>query len=227
VHRGEITGFAGAGGNGLGVLEAVLGGFLPPASGKITHNGCDISNFNIRRLKEQGLAYVPADRLHVGSAQGATAVENMIINRRHEMYRNLLSAKKSINYFSKELINRYNIHGGGTDSASSLSGGNLQKLILAREIDWLKDYIVFSEPTWGLDIASRDLAWTEIAGLRDKGAAVILISTNLEEILKLSDRIMVMYRGKIAGVFINDGNASVKNGIGRVMQGLLREKKHE
>jgi len=220
VRPAEILGFTGVGGNGLGVLEAVLGGFLHPASGRILHGGRDISSLNIRRLRNQGLAYVPADRLAVGSALGATMDENSIINRRGEFRRGFFLDRKAIRYFSGELAGRYNISGEADKEAATLSGGNLQKLILAREIDWLRDYIVFSEPTWGLDIASSGFVWEQIDAIRGKGAAVILVSTNLDEVLRLADRIMVMYRGRIAGEFENSGEASIKDGIGACMQGL-------
>ncbi|MCL2210332.1 MAG: ATP-binding cassette domain-containing protein [Treponema sp.] len=210
VNKGEILGFAGVGGNGLGVVEAVLGGFLHPASGKILHNGKDISRFSQRELRKNGLAYVPADRTKIGSAQEATIEENMIIIDRNE-YKNMNSLEL--------LLSKYNIDIPGIkEKASSLSGGNLQKLILAREINCLKDYIVFSEPAWGLDIASSQFIIKEIDALRKKAAAIILISTNLDEILALSDRIIVMYRGKIAGEYANNGEA-IKEHIGNSMQG--------
>jgi len=205
VKRGEILGFAGVGGNGLGVIEAVLGGFLHPASGKILYNNKDISNLGSRALRKNGLAYVPADRKKVGSAQEASIEENLMIINYDKFYRTWLS--------------KYNIDMPDIkEKASSLSGGNLQKLILAREINCLKDYIVFSQPTWGLDIASSQFIIREIDALRKKGAAIILISANLNEILTLSDRIIVMYRGKIAGEFLNNGE-SVKESIGNCMQG--------
>jgi simple sugar transport system ATP-binding protein len=236
VHSGEILGFAGVGGNGLGVLEAALGGFLHPASGTILHRGRDISRLNIRRLRNQGLAYVPADRLRVGSAPEAAVDENMIIDRRHELTRMGFLDRVAIKSFVMDLFRRYNIAGdSGAKQASSLSGGNLQKLILARESDQFRDYIVFSEPSWGLDIAASSVVREEIATLRAKGAAIILISANLDEILTLADRIIVMYRGRAAGEFINmktsdsggfgtdesgAGTASIKEKIGACMQGL-------
>ena len=219
VRSGEILGFTGVGGNGLGVLEAVLGGFLHPSGGKITHNSRDISRLNIRRLRNQGLAYVPADRLRVGSALSAAVDDNMIIDRRREFSRMGFLDRKAIGNFSAGLIKRYNIvMPAGTRSAGVLSGGNLQKLILAREIDQFRDYFVFSEPSWGLDIAAGNFVWDEIAGLRDKGAAIILISTNIDEILDLADRIMVMYRGSVNAEFHRDNAARDK--IGNCMQGL-------
>jgi simple sugar transport system ATP-binding protein len=227
VRPGEILGFTGVGGNGLGVLEAVLGGFLHPAEGKITHTGKNISRLNMRRLRNQGLAFVPSDRLRVGTAPSATINENIIINRRSEFIRMGFLNKKLIREYSEKLIRRYNITGTfGTKYAAALSGGNLQKLVLAREINQIKDYIVFSEPTWGLDYAAGNFVRAEIAALREKGIAVILISTNPDEILSLADTIIVMFRGTAAGVFTNSGKtdtARLKEKIGNCMQGLLPE----
>jgi len=221
VHSSEILGIAGVGGNGLGVIEAVLGGFLHPAQGKVLHRGKDISALSIRALRNQGLAYVPADRLRVGSAKDASIEENLVINRRHDFMKGAKFNKEAIGEFSKKLIKDYNIEAGRiNEKAYALSGGNLQKLVLAREIDWLKDYIVFCEPTWGLDIRSSRFIFAQIDALRKRGAAVILISTNIDEITALADRVIVMYRGKIAGEFANNGEASIKENIGNCMQGL-------
>jgi len=227
VNTGEILGITGSGGNGLGVIEAVLGGFLHPSEGKILHKEKEISNYNIRALRNQGLAYVPCDRIRIGSARDATIEENLIINRRDNFAGSIFSKKKlkEKEEFSKNIIKNYNIEGAFLkEKASTLSGGNLQKLILAREISFFKNYIVFSEPSWGLDIASSNFIAEEIKKLPEKGAAVILISTDLDEILKLADRIIVMYRGRIAGDFINNSDLSIKEKIGNCMQGLIEGK---
>ncbi|MDR1240249.1 MAG: ABC transporter ATP-binding protein [Treponema sp.] len=223
VRQGEILGFAGVSGNGLGVLEAVLGGFIHPASGRVFHRGRDISRLNIRRLRNQGLAFVPADRLRVGSAPALTVEENLAVDRRGEFTRFGLLDRRSIRAFASDLIRRYGIAGGSGDPVSSLSGGNIQKVILAREIDQFRDYIVFSEPTWGLDIAAAAFVYGEIAKLRDRGAAVILISTNLEDILNCADRIMVMYRGSIAAEFGNfEDTTRLREELGACMLGAER-----
>jgi simple sugar transport system ATP-binding protein len=228
VKGGEILGFAGVGGNGLGVLEAVLGGFLHPAAGRILHRGKDISRLNIRRLRNQGLSYVPADRLRVGSALGMTVNENITVDRRSEFFRNGILDREAVRKFSDALIKGYGIAGSGTDLAGELSGGNIQKMILAREIDQFRDYIVFSEPAWGLDFAGSTFVYGEIAKLRDRGAAVILISTNLDEILSIADRIIVMYRGKIAAEFSDTDTISrVKEEIGAYMLGLKTKVQNE
>jgi simple sugar transport system ATP-binding protein len=224
VNSGEILGFTGVRGNGLGAIEAVLGGFLHPREGKIFHRGKDITVFNIRKLRKQGLAYVPADRVRVASAEDATIEENIVITRRHDLTKGIFLDRKAIGKYFSELVQRYSIKGARLkEKCSVLSGGNLQKLILAREINNIKDNIVFSEPSWGLDVASSGFIRGEILSLRKKGAAIILISTNLDETLTLADRIIVMYRGIIAGVFDNTKDNSVREKIGICMQGLLRE----
>ncbi|GHT92299.1 heme ABC transporter ATP-binding protein [Spirochaetia bacterium] len=225
ANAGEILGFAGVGGNGLGVLEAVLGGFLPITSGKIFHREKDVSRFDASALRREGLAYVPADRLRVGSAPDATVNENIILNRRGEFSPNGFLDFKAIRSFSADLINRYDISGEGGQNAVTLSGGNIQKMILAREIQQFKDYIVFSEPTWGLDIAAAAYVYGEIGKLREKGAAVILISTNLDEILAIADRIIVFYRGTIAAEFNNSNTVpNIKEEIGVFMMGLKKQR---
>jgi len=224
VDSGEILGFTGVRGNGLGVIEAVLGGFLHPQEGKIFHRGKDISAFNIRKLRKQGLAYVPADRVRVASAEDATIEENVIITRRHDFIKGIFLNKKEIGRFFIELVQKYNIKGAySKEKCSVLSGGNLQKLILAREINCIKDYIIFSEPSWGLDVVSSEFIRSEILSLRKRNAAIILLSTNLDETLDLADRIIVMYKGTIAEIFDNTRNSSVREKIGGCMQGILEE----
>ncbi|MDR1617646.1 MAG: ATP-binding cassette domain-containing protein [Treponema sp.] len=224
LGAGEILGFTGTGGNGLGVLEAVLGGFLHPASGRVLHHGRDISRLNIRRLRRQGLSYVPADRLRVGCALEARVDENLILDRRKELVRGGIFNHRAVRAFCGELAGRYGIDGGLSDSAASLSGGNLQKLILAREIDQFRDYIVFSEPARGLDIQAGAYVYGEMAKLRALGAAVILISANLDEILSNADRIIVLYRGAAAAEFRNIDRAAdtIREEIGAYMLGLKR-----
>jgi len=254
ARSGEILGFAGVGGNGLGVIEAVLGGFLHPASGKVFNREKDITRFSIRALRKQGLAYVPADRVHVGSAAGASIKENFLINELNRYYEKKPNQNKITQAFKRktgalndmfknaasvirhnapswiknsgltaESIDKYNIDAPDINAdASTLSGGNLQKLILAREIDCLKDYIVFSNPTWGLDIESSRFVLNEIAEIRKKGAAVILISTDLDEIITLADRIIVMFKGRISSEYSNNDDNELKVKIGKSMQGITR-----
>ncbi|MDR0452780.1 MAG: ATP-binding cassette domain-containing protein, partial [Treponema sp.] len=135
VYSGEVLGFAGVGGNGLGTLEAVLGGFLPITRGRILRRGKDISTLKPRLLRKPALAYVPGDRLSVGTAPDASVAENMMIKRRREFFPRGFLDNKALSRFTRGLIERYGIDGKAEQSLRSLSGGNIQKLILAREID--------------------------------------------------------------------------------------------
>ncbi|MDR0656758.1 MAG: ATP-binding cassette domain-containing protein [Treponema sp.] len=229
VHEGEILAFAGVGGNGLGVLEAVLGGFLPLNSGRIRCREEDISRCNSEKLRRRGLAYVPSDRIAYGSAESAPVWENIIINRRREFSEwGFLNRKKS-EAFAAELLDRYAIAGNSSMPLAFLSGGNIQKTVLAREIEQHNDYIVFCEPTRGLDVSSSLYVYSQMESLRNSGTAVILISSNLDEILALADRIIVLYRGSIAAERENplhspagEETGNIKEEIGERMLGLKK-----
>jgi simple sugar transport system ATP-binding protein len=229
ARGGEILAFAGVGGNGLGVLEAVLGGFLHPSAGNIRFRGRDISRLTTGKLRRQGLAYVPADRLSVGSAPESLVWENLIVNRRGEFFRRIFPDQRGIARFTGDLFTRYDIAGQGDMKLRSLSGGNIQKVILAREIDQYRDYILFSEPTWGLDVSGSRYVYEQMAALRDRGAAVILISSNLDEILANAGRVLVFYRGAITLEIrdISEDLNAVKESIGNAMLGLTGRREPE
>mgnify|MGYP002152380588 CR=1 FL=1 len=220
AFSGEILGFAGVGGNGLGVLEAVLGGFLPVSSGTILHAGHDVSHRDTHSARAQGLAYVPSDRLKVGSALDATVAENLIITNRASWFRHGMLRRKAMMRHAEERIQSYGIRGTALMPIGTLSGGNIQKVVLAREIGQYQDYIVCSEPTWGLDVASSRFVYEKMLRLRDQGAAVLLISSNLDEILALSDRVIVLHRGRLAALLDSDALRTVtKEEMGAYMLG--------
>jgi general nucleoside transport system ATP-binding protein len=224
ANTGEILGFAGVGGNGLGVLEAVLGGFVPVTSGKIFHNDVETTNQGTAKLRNDGLAYVPADRIEVGSAVAASVAENLIVDARSSFARHGILDHKMIGAHSQKLLQKYSVKGTPGMPIGTLSGGNIQKVILAREIEQYKDYIVLSEPTWGLDIASSQYVYERMAQLRSAGAAVILISSNLDEILAVADCIIIFYRGAIVAMLAgNDALGISKEELGAYMLGLKRQ----
>jgi len=208
AYPGEILGFAGVGGNGLGFLEGVLSGIVKVSSGKIFHKDKDITSLETKSLRKEGLSYVPSDRLGTGSAAVLSVSENLIISSLSEFTEKGILQKDKIEAFTKKMINDFSVSGTKEVPISSLSGGNIQKIILAREIERVKDYIIFSEPTWGLDISSSQFVYKQIERLRDKGVAILLISSNLEEILSLSDRIAIFCKGRIVKMFDNEGKIS-------------------
>lgn len=210
THPGEILGFCGVSGNGMGMLEAVLGGMLPISSGHIYLNGKEITNLSPDKLRAKGLAFVPADRYQYGSASNATLSENLIINHRNKL--------QEMNEFSLPLIEKYNINGQPSQKMKTLSGGNIQKAIVAREIENMKDYIILSNPTWGMDLAATSYIHAQIIKLKEKGASIILLSSNVDEILLLSDTINVISGGEIKKRFKASNNLD-KLLIGEYMLG--------
>lgn len=221
ARSGEILGFAGVGGNGLGELESVLAGTLPISSGAIYHQEQDISRNNSHDLRKRGLAYVPADRLQTGSALQASVAENLIVADRNRFSRaGILQGAKMLSHTAK-LLKTFSVKGTPSVPIGTLSGGNIQKVILAREITQYRDYIVFSEPTWGLDIASSKFVYDQMVRLRGEGAAVVLISSNLDEILTVSDRVVVLYRGTVVAQLEGERLRNVtKEEMGAYMLGL-------
>jgi simple sugar transport system ATP-binding protein len=224
VHGGEIVGVAGVTGNGLAELEDVVSGLRRVTSGSILHDGVDITRFTSLELRRRGLAYVPADRLHRGSSLQSTVLENMIIASHHRFIRGGVFRRRELEQFAGELTEHYSIEGDPRVPIGTLSGGNIQKVILARELASRSDFILFSEPTWGLDVASSEFIYEKILELRRRGIAVLLLSSNLDEIMSLADTLLVMYRGRVVARLENSG-ALTKELAGEYMLGLREERR--
>ena len=219
VRAGELVGIAGVGGNGLAEVEDVIGGLRRATSGKILLHGEDVTCLSPGQLREVGLAYVPADRLQRGASLPTSVRENCIVTKHHDFLKAGVLQLKTIRNFTKKLIEHFSIDAVEGMRAGNLSGGNIQKMILARELASNTDFTLFSEPTWGLDIASSQFVYERMLELRERGAGVLLISSNLDEILGLADTILVMYRGRIVGRLENT-EALSKEVIGEYMLGI-------
>ncbi len=219
IHSGEIVGVAGVGGNGLGELEDVISGLREVSGGVILHNAEDITRLSSLSLRERGLAYVPQDRLFRGSSLQSTVSENMIISNHHLFLKGGVFKKKEVQAFTDELTQHFSIDGDTKALIATLSGGNIQKVILARELATRSDFFVFSEPSWGLDVACSEFIYSKILEIRKQGVAVLLISSNLDEIQGLADTIVVMYRGRVVCSFPNTRDLS-RELIGEYMLGL-------
>ena len=222
VRAGEIVGVAGVGGNGLGELEDVVTGLFKVSEGEILFRGENITGLPASKFREKELGYVPADRLNRGSCLDSTVRENMIITKHHDFLKAGVFNQKKIGIFVNNLAKSYSITGDTSVPIGTLSGGNIQKVILARELATNAELIIFSEPTWGLDVASSEFVYENILKLRKNGIAVLLISSNLDEIMNLADRIVVMYRGRITGRFTNAKSIS-KALIGEYMMGIRND----
>ena len=219
VHAGEIVGVAGVSGNGLAELEDVVGGLRRITDGKILHDGRDITGLSAVQLRERGLAYVPADRLHRGSSLQSSVMENMIISRHHDFLQGGVFQQRAVEEFTDSLTASFSIDGDPRVPIGTLSGGNIQKVILARELASQSDFIIFSEPTWGLDVSSAEFIYAKILEIRRRGIAVLLISSNLDEIMALCDTLVVLYRGRVVAALSNTDELS-KELVGEYMMGL-------
>jgi simple sugar transport system ATP-binding protein len=229
VHEGEILGVTGVSGSGLSELEDTVSGMMHGQAhithGRILYRDEEVTSLDSRHLRQRGMAYVPSDRLFRGVSLSSSIADNMIINPPPGLFRYGLLQEKPIHEFADQLEKNYSIRADVDLPIGTLSGGNIQKVVLARELRRMGNFILFSEPTWGVDLAATSLIYREILSLRDSGRAVLLISTDLDEILSLSDRIAVMFGGKIVGLLDNTGGTG-KREIGRFMLGIRNGDSH-
>jgi simple sugar transport system ATP-binding protein len=217
VREGEVLGLCGVVGNGLGELEDLISGFARPSSGEILLQGESLD-----RRRKPRLGYVPADRMRRGSCLEASVAENlMALDREAYFPRGLVDAKKS-RAFAESSIASFSIAAKPDIRMATLSGGNIQKVILARELAGSAPFLLFSNPTWGLDIASMDFVYERLVMAKACGAGILLISANLDEILMLSDRVSVMYKGRIVCALEN-GPGLTRERLGEYMLGLRAE----
>jgi ABC-type uncharacterized transport system ATPase subunit len=223
VKAGEIYALAGVQGNGQTELTEALVGLTPIQSGTITLDGEDVTKAAVDDILGRGVGYVPEDRLHDGLVESFTVAENLVLDLYHRkpFSRGLALDLPTIRSNADERVEEYDIRTSSIDHpASTLSGGNQQKVVLARELSRQLRLLVVAQPTRGLDVGSMEFVHRRIVAERDNGAAVVLISTELDEVLGLADRIGVMYRGRIIGETAAGASAAE---IGLLMAGSTPE----
>ena len=198
VRRGEILGVAGVSGNGQTELVDVLCGMRRPTAGRIEVDGVDITGSSPTRVMAAGVGRIPEDR-HAAVVSELTVAQNLAIEHLGEYRRNLQLDERGLRRHAEELIARFTIKARPEDAARTLSGGNLQKLVLARVLSRDPKVIVVSQPTRGLDIAATEYVHGELLAQRQRGAGVLLVSEDLDELLALADRLIVLYEGTIVG----------------------------
>jgi simple sugar transport system ATP-binding protein len=200
IRPGEIVGLAGVQGNGQDELIESIAGLRRPASGRITICGHAPAPGDPRASRAAGLAYVPADRAHVGLSLPSAIWENMAVGHLAAFRRGPFLAAGAAKRRCRELIRAFDVRGAeeGT-AAGSLSGGNQQKVQLARELTRPAPLIVAEQPSQGVDIGAIEAIHRTLVAMRDEGRAVFVVSADLDELLSLSDRILVMFRGRIVG----------------------------
>lgn len=221
IRKGEIVGIAGVAGNGQDELVEAISGNCLGFSGSIKLLGKEINDASIKDRRSIGLAYIPEDRQNVGLALDASVSDNLIMGFQNSQYisKNGWLNERKINSFSNNLIDEYSIKiSDSADAAKNLSGGNQQKIVVAREISHNADLLICEQPTRGLDVQSTKFVHEKIVNYRDQGKAILLSSTDLNEIMSLSDRILVMFNGIIMGEF--DGDGASEHKIGLCMAGV-------
>ena len=221
VFPGEIVGIAGVEGNGQTELIEILTGLRKIQHGKLSLNGESVINCSTSEFREKQVAHLPADRHRHGVSLNNRIDENFIIGKHKQKLfsRNTMLHQKNIQRFAFNALDKYQIRIGNIqDPIKTLSGGNQQKVVVARELSGDPSFIIAAHPTRGLDVHAAKFVHTRLIQARNRGKAVLLVSSELDELLLLSDRIAVMYNGKIAGIVKpNDTN---QQELGTLMLGL-------
>ncbi len=226
VRRGEIVCIAGIDGNGQTEFVHALTGLEKMTAGKILFNGQDISKASIRERSKGGMSHIPEDRHKHGLVLDYTLEQNMVLQRywQTEFQQAGFIKKGVVRTYTQRLIDQYDVRSGQgpVTIARSMSGGNQQKAIIAREIDKNPDLLVAVQPTRGLDVGAIEYIHSQLVAQRDKGKAVLLVSLELDEVMNVSDRILVMYEGEIVGQ-LNPNTVSVEE-LGLYMAGAKKDK---
>ncbi len=226
VYGGEILGIAGVEGNGQTQLAEVLSGLKPAATGEVRVDGASILGHGPRAVRQARVAHIPEDRLTNGVALDATIAENLVVDRYYQppftRSKWILSPAK-LRENAQILMQKFDIRAAGCDAPiGSLSGGNMQKVILAREFSSDPAMLIAAQPTRGVDIGASEFVRKQLVEERNKGKAVLLISADLAEVMSLADRIAVMYKGQIAGIFHNTPDLT-ETELGLYMLGLKQQ----
>ncbi len=225
VRKGEIVCVAGIDGNGQSELVYALTGLMKPDAGKITLNGTDITHATIRQRNDMGLSHIPEDRHKYGLVLDYSLAENMILKSFHKpQFQNHQFIKfDEMRRYTDELIDAFDIRSGqgAVTRARSMSGGNQQKAIVARELSLNPDLLVAVQPARGLDVGAIEYIHKRIIKARDEGKAVLLISLELDEVMNVPDRILVMYEGEIVAQL--DPKKTTVQELGLYMAGHKRD----
>ena len=225
VRAGEIVGICGVEGNGQTELAECIAGMRPVKSGSVSLCGSEVTGQTPRRIRENGLSYIPEDRMSMGMDARASIAENLLLGRQRTREFSRLGLhlrKRRINRHAKEMVQNYDIRTSGIDEPTgSLSGGNMQKVVIAREFEFDSPVLLVCQPTRGVDIGATEFIHEQIIQKRNEGCAILLISADLDELFRLSDRLITLYDGRITGEFAA-GTVS-KESIGYFMTGGYQE----
>lgn len=228
VRAGEILGIAGVDGNGQSELIEVITGLRKPTEGKVIIKGKDITGKSAKDVIESGISHIPEDRHKRGLILQYSLAENAVlgIHDKQPFAKGIIIDYAKVKDYARKLIKDFDVRTPSEEvNASSLSGGNQQKMVVAREIAKDPDLLIAAQPTRGLDVGAIEYIHKRLVEERDRNKAVLLISLELDEIMSLSDRIAVIYDGKIVGVL--DAKDATENELGLLMAGGTLENKAE
>ena len=222
VRAGEILGIAGVEGNGQRELVEIITGLRSAETGSVWIGQTEISNRSVRKIRRAGVSHIPQDRLTYGAAIQSTIAENLIsdCSSSRKFYTGMLYSARKIREYAKTLIRDFEILCDSPDTpVGMLSGGNMQKVVVARELREKRSLIIADQPTRGIDVGTAELIHKRLLALRDQGAAVLLISADLNEIISLSDAVIVFYNNRIVA-YLKDVSSMTDKQLGRYMLGI-------
>ncbi len=220
IRANEILGIAGVSGNGQREMVEAVTGLRKVESGMVHLDGEDITNKSARKIHNLGITHVPEERIKFGTVANLQLFENSVLKQHHRMpfSRNMLMNYPVIRKHALKLVDQYNVDAASINTpVKNLSGGNMQKLILGREISVGPNLLIAAHPTYGLDVGAAEYIRKELIRCRDEGGAVLLVSEDLEELFQVCDRIAVMFEGKFMGIV--DPSDCVVDDIGLMMAG--------
>jgi len=220
VRAGEIVGIAGVQGNGQTELVESITGMRPSLAGRVFIGGVDVTDDSPRKIHSSGVAHVPEDRQESGLVLDFTVAENMVLDAYYDypFSRGIRMDWDAATQAAQRLVDEYDVKTTRVDiPVSTLSGGNQQKVIVAREFDRDVKLVVGAQPTRGVDVGSIEYIHAQIVEQRDQGAAVLIVSSELDEVMAISDRVLVMFQGRIVAEF--DPVLSTKADVGLAMLG--------
>ncbi|MGH9118635.1 MAG: ABC transporter ATP-binding protein [Acidimicrobiales bacterium] len=224
VRAGEIVAVAGVQGNGQSELIEAIAGMRPVGSGTVRLDGRDVTGWLPDRLFAAGIAHVPEDRQRDGLVSGFPVADNMVLNqcRERPYARGIVVDWGAVNTHAEQLVRDFDVRAASIQTpAGTLSGGNQQKVIVAREFSHVERLLLLSQPTRGLDVGSIQYIHARAVAKRDEGVAVVLNSSELDEVMALADRIVVMYRGRIIGEL--ERADATRDAVGLLMAGSVAE----
>ncbi len=222
IHRNEIVGLAGVAGNGQKELFDVIVGVQKVVNGSVTLDGQEITNLSPMTISAKGVASIPPDRIEEGLLMNFTIQENLLLGMHNQTrFRNfIVFDRKKLDQFSQKSIKEYDIAAqSDRQPVRTLSGGNLQKVILARELSHRPKFVIASSPTRGLDVGATEYVHAKLIQLRAEGTGILLISEDLDEIFNVADVIAVIYNGEMVGVLRTE--ETTKEAVGLLMAGMV------